>query len=493
MAYHGAMSRTLALLLAPALGLGLLWPQPAAANHIQTFLGWSRDGTAYGYIDRNDGDESEDVLLCRTDPAVPSPSWPAGVAQGKSCTGLPCDDNGMCKGARQRKKLLATYLIKQPASRSGPQGQVLKLRKAAGKLYIEGAGRSFALDQDEHDLSEESELGSSFWRADGGAVGFVLRTPGYGELLFVRSLTGAPEPTPVSTARELAKAANTRGMRLHKAQDFPGAAAEFRTAIAADAGWVTPRYNLACALGRQGNAAGAAEQLQWLARSSEPDARRRLEKGRLDEDLAPVRGDARVRSLLGLGPATDAASTPAPVSGPGAGPKVGSARMRALGLALTAWTDQPLSTAEGENNDCLTYRSFKLAAGPLTVTGSYESGVALLDARGKQLATARGEACLLGLGLGQVAPDADPEIVVHRRVQVGRGGYEEQVVILKRAGDILVEVFAGVIPEEREAPQGGPPNLVFSPDGTIRYRDPYKKNAKEKLLRWSEQQHRFLP
>lgn len=318
------------------------------------------------------------------------------------------------------------------------------------------------------------------------APGFFLLTP-------QPAAAGDPEPAAISTAREQAKAANTRGMRLHKAQDWAGAATEFRAAIAADASWATPHYNLACALGRQGNAGGAAEQLKWLAGSSDPDARRRLEKGRLDEDLEPVRGDAQVRSLLGLGQATVAPSTPAPTGSPGAGAGAGSARLRALGLTLTAFTAQPLSTAEGESNDCQTYRSFKVAAGSLTVTGSYDAGYALLDARGKPLATADGEACLLGLGLGQIVPDAEPEVVVHRRVQVGRGEYEEQVVILKRAGDKLVETFAGVIPEEGESPPGRPPNLVFSPDGTIRYRDPYKKNAKEKLLRWNESKRRFLP
>jgi hypothetical protein len=34
---------------------------------------------------------------------------------------------------------------------------------------------------------------------------------------------------------------------------------------------------------------------------------------------------------------------------------------------------------------------------------------------------------------------------------------------------------------------------MFNADGTIRYRSPYTKNAKEKLLRWNESQHRFLP
>jgi hypothetical protein len=64
--------------------------------------------------------------------------------------------------------------------------------------------------------------------------------------------------------------------------------------------------------------------------------------------------------------------------------------------------------------------------------------------------------------------------------------------ILKRKGNTLVEAFAGVIPDGARPP-GRQPNLMFNADGTIRYRSPYTKNAKEKLLRWNESQHRFLP
>lgn len=49
-----------------------------------------------------------------------------------------------------------------------------------------------------------------------------------------------------------------------------------------------------------------------------------------------------------------------------------------------------------------------------------------------------------------------------------------------------------MIPEGARPP-GRQPNLMFNADGTIRYRYPYTKNAKEKLLRWNESQHRFLP
>lgn len=69
--------------------------------------------------------------------------------------------------------------------------------------------------------------------------------------------------------------------------------------------------------------------------------------------------------------------------------------------------------------------------------------------------------------------------------------YREEA-ILKRKGNTLVEAFAGVIPEGARPP-GRQPNLMFNADGTIRYRSPYTKNAKEKLLRWNESQHRFLP
>ena len=251
-----------------ALVLVLLWPTLAAANRIETFLGWSSEGTAYGYVDYNDGDGNEDVLVCRTDPTVPSPSWSVGIKQGKGCTGLSCNELGMCRGVRARKKLLAPYLIKPRAGRSGPQGQTLKLRKLGDKLRIEAAGKTFDLAFDDYEVTEHSTLGDVWWRADGGAVAFALVSSG--AFLFVRPLTGAAEPAAADSAQEVAKAANARGMHLYKARDWAGAAGEFRSAIAANAAWPTPRYNLACVLGRQRDVSGAVEQLSWLSKSSDP-------------------------------------------------------------------------------------------------------------------------------------------------------------------------------------------------------------------------------
>ena len=488
-----------------ALAMALLWPTVAAANRIEEFLGWSADGTAYGYVDLNDGDGNEDVLLCRTEESVAPPSWPAGIPPANPCSGLTCDDSGHCKGVKKRKALLAKYLVPQKPVKSGPQGQVVKLRKLGNKLRVDVGNKWLDLELDQYQASEESTLGNVFWRADGGAVAVELVTAGSGVTLYVRSISSLSVSDAKSSARESARVANIRGMQLHKAKDWNGSAAQFRTAISADPDWVTPRYNLACALGQMKDVEGAKQQLLWLSKSPLADARRRLEKGKTDEDLSAVRTDPQIRALLGLSaePATNpAATTAAPAAtapqetasaaaskGQGGGT---TAFTKAMNLPVLAWTDQAVEEEEGEGNDCQMTRSFKLNAQKLTVTGSYEEAISILNPKGKTIAHYQGESCLLGIGLAQLVPDEDPEIVVHRRVQVGRGAYEVELVVLKRAGDKLVEVFVAALPDGIDATWQRTPNLKFESDGSILHRDPYKPKAKEQRFFWDETKRKFL-
>jgi hypothetical protein len=232
---------------------------------------------------------------------------------------------------------------------------------------------------------------------------------------------------------------------------------------------VIPHYNLACVAALQHDVPGAVAELDWLTHSADPAARASLQKALTDEDLASVRDDPRVRALLG--PAAPAAA---------AGPAV----TRKLGLSVLAWTDKPTATAEGENDDCRELRSFTLdqtgVPGWRQLAGSYDDGIQILGDKGKVLASGAEQPCLLGLGLAQVVPDDELEIVVHRIEQVGRGAYDEQIAVFKRNGAKLDEIFTGTLP-----------HITFAPDGTIRYRDPDAK--KEQRLHWDGTKHKFVP
>jgi hypothetical protein len=79
---------------------------------------------------------------------------------------------------------------------------------------------------------------------------------------------------------------NAHGMGVHRAQDFDRSAVWFQEALRFDAGWEVPRYNLACAQARQGQADVAVRQLQELPATA---ALRAKIEG--DSDFDGVRAD----------------------------------------------------------------------------------------------------------------------------------------------------------------------------------------------------------
>ncbi|HUJ62477.1 MAG TPA: hypothetical protein VLX92_28445 [Kofleriaceae bacterium] len=97
-----------------------------------------------------------------------------------------------------------------------------------------------------------------------------------------------------------AHAANVRGMKLYEAKDYAGAAAQFRAAIAADPTFVLAHYNLASMAALVGDKPTVLDELRWLARSKDPEARRALAKAPTDPDLHAVIDDPEVKAVLGL-------------------------------------------------------------------------------------------------------------------------------------------------------------------------------------------------
>jgi hypothetical protein len=98
-----------------------------------------------------------------------------------------------------------------------------------------------------------------------------------------------------------ARAANVRGMRLYGSKKYADAAKEFRAAIAADPKFVLAHYNLASMAALLGDKPTVLAELQWLHDSSDPDARKALDKAPSDPDLHAMVDDPDVKKLIGGG------------------------------------------------------------------------------------------------------------------------------------------------------------------------------------------------
>ncbi len=97
---------------------------------------------------------------------------------------------------------------------------------------------------------------------------------------------------------EDAKTANRRGMTLYAAKDYAGAAKQFRAAIAAQPSFVLAHYNLASMAALLGDKPTVLAELKWLHDSSDPAARKALDKAPTDPDLKSVIDDPEVRALV---------------------------------------------------------------------------------------------------------------------------------------------------------------------------------------------------
>lgn len=107
----------------------------------------------------------------------------------------------------------------------------------------------------------------------------------------------AQPPTP--EADSLARKHNAKGLALHRRLEIPAAIREYREALKAWPGHVATNYNMACALALQGDMGGALHHLEVVAAVGDPAAKRKLESGRTDPDLAALESDPDYRRLTG--------------------------------------------------------------------------------------------------------------------------------------------------------------------------------------------------
>jgi hypothetical protein len=438
-------------------------PGPACANEVQDFLGWSPDGKLYGVRVENDGTLKVEVQLCQS--------------ETDKCDWGP---------ASREKAVKKMGRLPRPAS-TGPRGETLTLEEdGKGQVLMLVAGgkktpvRTFT-SHDEVTYNGLARLGQIYWRPDGGAV--ACEVIGHGRFIVVARLATAG----ADAASGIAVAANERGMKRYRAKEYREAAEEFRAAIAADPSHVKAHYNLACVASLLGDKAAAIEQLEWLRRSSDPRAAASLAKAASDPDLAPIAGDPRVRELIGSGGSANelagfvAIATGAPV--PSAGPA------RALLARLT--NQDPVCDAADEQQGAALVLSAELAAdspGVETVVASLTNGVGVFG-HDKLLAASAPLGCttpgasqdrLLRLSVGQVVPDADPEIVAYY-ANGGRAEWSEMIQIFKRRGRELVAVFGATIAEVKDG-RRAPSQLSLDADGTLRLQIPGRK--KTVVLHW---------
>lgn len=320
-----------------------------------------------------------------------------------------------------------------------------------------------------------------------------------------KSAPAAPQsaPTVVQAApaapdRAAARAANVLGMKAYKAKDYAAAGEKFKSAIAADPGFPLPHYNLACVAALTGDKDAARAQLEWLATSTEPQARRTLIKASRDPDMKALADDPQAQKILqwaGVFPGYRALA----LDGDAAD---GDARR--LAKAAGGHGDE----CDGDSSAFVVTRLLKGELAPErpgleTLLVSLADGPAIFDAGGKLVATGDkldgecmgSQAGLHHVSLGQVVPDDEPELVVHY-ASGGRASFSEQIDIVKRRADKLVTILSAVI-ETYDRTAGDSPgrgedeefndrsesgSLTLEPDATIRYREPGKKQPK--ILRW---------
>jgi hypothetical protein len=146
------------------------------------------------------------------------------------------------------------------------------------------------------------------WSSDGTRAAYNLRTPKTMRdpemndinLILPDGQLLAPEGTRTAAMKKsiLAKRANVTGMKAYRAKSYAQAMKKFQEAIAADAGYVTAHYNLACVAALQGDKKTALAELKWLSASADPEARTKLKKAPSDPDLRSLAGDAEAKPYL---------------------------------------------------------------------------------------------------------------------------------------------------------------------------------------------------
>ncbi len=116
-------------------------------------------------------------------------------------------------------------------------------------------------------------------------AGLLRVQPAEEELtLAVPAFTPRPEPGGRAAARRV----NRAGLDAHGRGDFASSANFFAMATLTDPSSPMPRYNLACALARQGRLDAALILLSEIAASGCSQCAERMERARVDPDLAAL-------------------------------------------------------------------------------------------------------------------------------------------------------------------------------------------------------------
>lgn len=491
---------------------GVLASRSALANELDEFLGWTVDGSAYGVRYTNDGTAQQRVDVCYTDPASRGGAWPDGIARpgsGERCASGDCDEEGNCNDTDKRLRIAKRALHLPKPTRSGPHGEAVTIKKAGGDWIVSltASGRSFELHSFEAGEGESRsawKVGSVYWSSDGNAVAAEVVGTGIRVAVGAIGASRAAVSSRNSTGSAAAVAANDAGMRLYRVRDFSGAAAQFRSAIAADPGHVKAHYNLACVSSLLKDRKAALAELSWLKTSTDPQAVARVDKAATDADLAWILGDPEARSILD---GRAAASPTAATNGGRAVSKVWAVRFPGfVPLAEGGPSDSSgpmLSRLPVKRDDSCDpadekqSRAYQVSVNGITARASLRDGIALWDESGALLANAAApmgctmpgasQDILEQLAIGQVVPDPDPEYVV-LFANGGRSQWSEAAWIFKRRGAELVPIFSSLLSESDTGDQSDG-RLALEGAGTLIYTAPGKR--KPTTLRWDPAAFRY--
>ena len=258
-----------------------------------------------------------------------------------------------------------------------------------------------------------------------------------------------PSAGPVASAgqtmanRAAAKAANAQGMKAYRAKDYPTATDRFRAAIAADASFPLPHYNLACVAALTGDKKTALSELDWLARSPDPQARRTLKKASEDADLKSLADDKEAQKILlwsGVLPGYRAQILDTQISEAEAKP------LKANAKDHPSDCDSAFTAVGGVKGELAADRP-----GSETFLFSLAEGGLLLDAAGKPIAQGMpfdpdcvggSQSGLTRISAGQVIADEDPEYLVYYSGGGHGDALTESLDVLKRRGDKLVSILS---------------------------------------------------
>jgi hypothetical protein len=241
-----------------------------------------------------------------------------------------------------------------------------------------------------------------------------------------------------------AQAENARGMKRYRAKDWAGAAQAFRGALEVNPKYVVAHYNLACVAALLGDKAAAVTQLVWLAGSDDPNARLKLIKAATDRDLATISSDPTVKKMIAEAKAADLWRSLFSHYRPLAEARPANTREAELiGEALGDCDEECKREPRALEAELDAQRP-----GPETLVAQEDRGVALFDHEGRLLASwdedwgdPRQDSVV---SIGQVIPDAEPEIVILETT--GRpSSYTQQVMVLKRRGEKLAEVLSETV------------------------------------------------